>query len=127
MSHGHRRVELISIDLHQIVATRLDEELLGSTRVRLSEWLRTVPAASPIAEDWRSWLELLEQPIPVIAQRIVEDTEQMRHMRQNTPFAGVASEGERQAILAAHPLRISAEEMERNEELVKILGAREDS
>ena len=110
MSHGHRRVELISIELHRLVAGRLDEEIISRTRIRLNGWLRSAPASSPIAKDWQAWLNLLEQPIPLISKTLVEDTERMQQMRQNSPFAGVVSEDERLQILEKY--RISGQTKE---------------
>lgn len=97
MAHGHRTAELRSIEFHRLVAERLDEELLEKTRVRVEAWLiDDGPVAGPYARRWR---ELLQQPSARIAERLVADTEEMRDLRQNTPFAGAVSPTERWKIL----------------------------
>ncbi len=42
---------------------------------------------------------LLAQPVPEIAETLVEDGEWMRDLRQNTPFAGVLTPEDRWKII----------------------------
>lgn len=48
----------------------------------------------------RAWLDLLDdcRDVATLAQRLVEDTERMRALRQATPFAGILDSRERWAI-----------------------------
>lgn len=98
MSRGHRTAELRSIALHRLVAARLDEAALKVARDRVERWIAD---GGPVgAEDALRWRELLRKPPAIIAQHIVEDTEEMRDLRQNTPFAGVLSNRERWRVVA---------------------------
>jgi len=95
--NGHRTAELRSIALHGLVAQRLDTELLDRARKRVGGWLAV---EGPVDHRWaKQWEELLSLPIPVLKRRLVEDSEQMRDLRQSTPFAGVVREDERRKIL----------------------------
>lgn len=48
------------------------------------------------ASEWRA---LLARPLADIRERIGDDTESARDLRQNSPLAGMLSEPERQRIL----------------------------
>jgi hypothetical protein len=75
----------------------LDVELLGAARERVGGWLAIDgPVDHRLARQWESLLEL---PIAELKKLLVEDSEQMRDLRQSTPFAGVVPEEERRKIL----------------------------
>lgn len=97
VSHGHRTAELRSLAFHRLVAERLDTKLLHRAQVRVAGWLE---ADGPVDHRWaEKWRDLLKHPIPEIKRCLIEDSEQMRDLRQSTPFAGAVSEMERQRIL----------------------------
>jgi hypothetical protein len=97
MPVGHRTAELRSLAFHRLVAERLDEELVARARARVEDWLVT---GEPVSAPWaRRWRDLLAQPVPVIAWRLTEDSEEMRDLRQTTPFAGVLSPQERWRVI----------------------------
>jgi hypothetical protein len=87
----HRRQELISIDLHALVAERLTPEVLDHARSQLG--------SNPAGAEWE---ELLQLPTKELQARLVEDSPEMRRLRQSSPFAGVLSEQERLEVLARH-------------------------
>lgn len=95
--NGHRTAELRSLAFHRLVAERLDTNLLDRARARVAGWLT---GDGPVDHRWaEKWQELLDLPITEIKRRLSEDSEQMRDLRQSTPFAGVLSETERRRIL----------------------------
>jgi hypothetical protein len=95
--HDHRTAELRSLAFHSLVAERLDAKLLNRAQARVDGWLAT---NGPVDHRWaEKWQELLNRPIPEIKRRLNEDSEEMRDLRQSTPFAGAISESERQEIL----------------------------
>lgn len=97
MPIGHRTAELRSIAFHRLVAERLDDELLDSTRARVEGWLADGgPVPEAVALRWHA---LLSRPTEEIARALAEDTEEMRDMRQNTPFAGALAPQERWRII----------------------------
>jgi hypothetical protein len=94
---GHRTAELRSIAFHRLVAEQLDDEQIQRARKRVGGWLAT---DGPVDHRWaRRWEELLDLPIGEFKERLIEDSEQMRDLRQSTPFAGVVNDEERKKIL----------------------------
>jgi hypothetical protein len=88
---------LRSLALHRLIADRLDVELLERARERVGGWLAV---DGPVDHRWaRQWENLLNLPIAELKSRLIEDSEQMRDLRQSTPFAGVVREQERRKIL----------------------------
>jgi len=83
--------------MHRLVSERLDDEVLNRARARIGDWL-TVDG--PVDHRWaRRWGELLDLPMAELRELLVEDSEQMRDLRQSTPFAGIVPEDERRKIL----------------------------
>lgn len=84
--------------MHALVADRLDDDLLASARERVERWLAdSGPVRPPAAASWQ---EILSLPRSEIAARLTEDSEQMRDLRQNTPFAGAVEPRERWRIIS---------------------------
>ncbi len=97
MDHGHRTAELRSIAFHDLVAQRLDDELLDRARGRVDGWISAGSSVAPLwAERWR---EVLSRPLAEIARLLIEDSERMRDLRQVTPFAGALEPQERWRII----------------------------
>jgi len=104
MANGHRNAELRSIDLHGLVAEHLlsEPELLEHARDRVAGWVEDgYPVPPSVANRWR---ELLGRPLPEILAALVEDSEEMRDIRQSSPFGGVLTQGERSKVIRARPL-----------------------
>jgi hypothetical protein len=97
MPDGHRTAELRSIALHRLVAERLDDDGVERARARVDGWLATGGPVPP--ESAARWRVLLAQPVAVIAESLTEDTEEMRDLRQTTPFAGVISAQQRWRVI----------------------------
>lgn len=94
----HRTQELRSIELHRLVADRLDDDLILRTRARLYGWLAD---PGPERREYvQQWLDLLNGPLPTLQAALVADTKQMRALRQCSPFAGALTDQERQQVLA---------------------------
>lgn len=90
----HRTAELRSIALHEIVARRMAEDpaVLATARRRVDAWLADGGPVDPrYAARWR---HLLARKPAEIASALVADTEEMRDLRQSSPFAGVITQGE---------------------------------
>ena len=92
----HTRAERRSLAFHRAVADRLDERLVDEARAQVSRWATSGHLHPSYAEHWR---ELLAMPIDSIARRIIEDSQEGRDLRQNSPFAGVLNEQERRRII----------------------------
>lgn len=94
---GHERIDQRSIAMHRAIAEKLraNPALLEIARENIARW---APAAGRSRHYLDAWLEVLEKPLEEVLALIVEDTEEMRAMRQNNPFAGVLEPRERWAI-----------------------------
>lgn len=97
LPEGHRVPELRSLALHTVVAHRLDARVVRRARRRLQTLEREGLIDPVYAERWNL---LLASPLPQLKRALVEDTQQARDLRQNTPFAGVLSEPERRQVLS---------------------------
>jgi len=95
--HGHRRAEILSIELHRAIADRLDESVIVDARENLEKWEAKGTLAPLYAQRW---VELLAQPQAELAKLLSADTQKMRDLRQNSPFAGVLPEDQRLEIVA---------------------------
>lgn len=89
--------------MHRAIAEKLrqDPELLKIARENIERWIGGGGATIPY---WVKWREMLARPIEEIRVLLAVDNEEMRAMRQCTPFAGVLTPRERWAIYAQFPL-----------------------
>lgn len=97
-SSGHERAERRSLAYHRAVAGRLTGNLVDDARHRALKWIGEGRLDPRYGERW---LELLSEPIPVIKEAIVEDSQSGRDLRQNSPFAGALTDRERRRLLEA--------------------------
>jgi hypothetical protein len=100
---GHERIDQRSIAIHRAIAEKLraSPALLEIARENIARW---APTAGRSRHYLDAWLKVLEMPLEEMLRLIVEDTEEMRAMRQNNPFAGVLEPRERWAIYALFPM-----------------------
>jgi hypothetical protein len=100
---GHERIDRRSIALHCAIAEKLraNPALLEIAHENLARWS---PQAGRSGHYLDAWREILARPLDEILTLMVQDTERMRAMRQNNPFAGVLDARERWAIYDRFPL-----------------------
>jgi hypothetical protein len=99
MAASHRTAELRSIELHRLVAEHLrsEPELLERARNRVAGWVEDgYPVSTSVANRWRT---LLGRPLSELVAALVEDSEEMRDLRQSSPFAGALSQDERVQVI----------------------------
>jgi hypothetical protein len=97
---SHQWIDERSLALHEAVAARLEAEpqLLEVARANLQRWLAARPAAA-----LREWQRLLDSlPLPQLVQLLRSPDEEAARLRQSSPFAGILSRAERQAILSRY-------------------------
>jgi hypothetical protein len=93
---SHRTAELHALAYHRLVAERLDDQIAGQARRRLSTWR----ADGRIHPHWADeWERLLALPLARLAREISADTPHARELRQTSPFAGVLNEHERRRLV----------------------------
>ncbi len=92
----HRLSELRSVAYHRRIAEHLDlqPELLERARER-------VRSGHAHPHYVAAWTQLLDQPLEVVKARLCADDEEMRALRQASPFAGALSPRERWALFRA--------------------------
>ncbi|HWM63340.1 MAG TPA: hypothetical protein VNP96_05040 [Solirubrobacterales bacterium] len=93
---GHLTAERRSLAYHRAVADRLDDRVLSDARARVDRLADGGHMHPRYADRWR---EILALPTDTVAERIVEDDQEGRDLRQNSPFAGVLNEQERRRII----------------------------
>jgi hypothetical protein len=97
---SHEWIDQRSLALHEAVAARLEAQpqLLEVARANLKRWLAARPAAA-----LREWQRLLDSlPLPQLIQLLRSPEEEAARLRQSSPFAGILTPAERQAILARY-------------------------
>lgn len=85
MPNLHRLAEARSLAIHRHLAERLDEPMVSAARARVVQWRTDGSVADGYVEPW---LELLDQGLDAVKGAISADTEEMRALRQVSPFAG---------------------------------------
>ena len=102
---GHRLAELRSLGLHRLVAERLDADRVEEARERVRRWRDSGEVHQRYADAWERVLELA---LAEVAARIGADTEEMRALRQASPFAGALTEAERRLLHQQIAERVAA-------------------
>lgn len=100
---SHEWIDRRSLALHEAVAAKLEArpELLDVARANLQRWLAARPAAA-----LREWQEFLDHTsLPDLLALLRSPDEQAARLRQSSPFAGLLSPKERQAILDEYESR----------------------
>jgi hypothetical protein len=94
----HRTAEQRSLAFHRQIARRLDQRMIASARQRVNKWLRE---KGPVPAIWAEmWETLLTRPLPEIKRLLGQNSDQMRELRQNTPFAGALPETDRMRLVS---------------------------
>ena len=97
------RDQVRSLWLGYAVAGRLvadPESGLSRARTNLAH-LQSVHTKGQAARWLREWEHLLNGPLDDVLEALTSKSMHARELRQNSPFAGLLSDSERQAVLAA--------------------------
>jgi len=93
----HRSIDERSLAMARAIAAKIDADPghggVQRARAICERWERLSP--SP---NHREWLEILRKPWAEIRAILLEDSEEGRRRRQNSPFCGILTSKERWSI-----------------------------
>ncbi len=90
----HQDVDRRSLSLCRAIVEKIEADPLRSGLEKAKAVCRRWEARSPSRCN-REWLELLEKPWDEVREMLLEVSEQGQRLRQNSPFCGVLTPGER--------------------------------
>jgi hypothetical protein len=93
--NGHGRAARRSLAYHRALARRLRRPMVDDALKLVWQWRDKGRIDPRYAAQWE---EVLHLPVAEVRRIIGEDSERGRDLRQNSPFAGMLSEAERQRI-----------------------------
>jgi hypothetical protein len=104
----HRLIDARSLVFDQRIAARLRSEpaLLERARAILLRWLGSCAEAS--RPDLREWQALIDGPREVLLRTLEGTDERCVRLRQSSPFCGILTPEERNAILKEFQARDAA-------------------
>lgn len=95
-------IDLLSLMLHQVVAEKIRQDansVLRMAQNNLTRWLNNASFAGNERFALLEWQAILEQSTPEeIIKIISQDTDKGQRLRSSSPFVGVLSEAEREAV-----------------------------
>ncbi|MBV9127778.1 MAG: hypothetical protein JO117_06780 [Verrucomicrobia bacterium] len=96
----HDWIDERSLALHRAIVAHLradPQRVVARAKANLARWMRTAgPRARPVL---REWSEILESQTPdALARLLTSRDERTKRLRQSSPFAGVLSSAERDAV-----------------------------
>lgn len=89
---SHEVIDQRSLELHRAIVRRLQENpgLFDVARQNLHRWLSRNSDSKSLVCCYREWLQLLDERTPdQICELLVDESEEGRRLRQNSPFAGI--------------------------------------
>jgi hypothetical protein len=98
----HARRDAEKLRYHRVVAERMGmdpDSVLRLAEENLRRWLRTDGDGKPYYQEWQRILQELS-PYELV-ELITADTAEGRRLRQSSPFVGVLSRTERDALMSA--------------------------
>jgi predicted NACHT family NTPase len=100
---SHEWIDRRSLALHEAVAAKLEAQpqLLDVARTNLQRWLSANTSAA--LREW--WLLLEVTPLPALLALLRSPGDEATRLRQSSPFAGLLTQEERQAILNIYESR----------------------
>ena len=92
----HDRPRARGLAYHDVVARRLNKQMVDEARHVLFRWRQQGRIDERYDDKWE---HLLKRPLAEIRRALTEESSEGDDLRQNSPFAGVLSEPERQRIV----------------------------
>ncbi|HSU07126.1 MAG TPA: hypothetical protein VLI93_16310 [Acetobacteraceae bacterium] len=100
----HTRVDERSLAMHRLVARKLraNPALLDEARDNLRRWQKMEGSPTLTLSEWEN---ILGGSAAQVAEFLEERSERATRLRQSSPFAGILTEAERQAIYESYSTR----------------------
>ncbi|HKM64282.1 MAG TPA: hypothetical protein VJY39_17510 [Acidisphaera sp.] len=100
----HSRLDERSLAMHLLVAEKLraNPALLERALQTLRRWRESGGSPAPALAEWE---HVLSRPIDQVTAFLSERSERAGRLRQSSPFAGILTEAERQAIYESYSAR----------------------
>ncbi len=100
----HNRLDERSLALHQLVAQKvlIAPALLDKARENMRRWQAANRSPSLALAEWE---QILNSPVNQVVAFLVERSERATRLRQSSPFCGILTEAERQAIYESYSTR----------------------
>ncbi|MBO2925387.1 hypothetical protein J5H75_27340 [Pseudomonas asiatica] len=96
----HELHEQYSLEAHRLVAKKLfaDPGLLDVAKANLAKIASELSDSSIAVQEWNI---ILKCKVESICEFITQDNDHLRELRQSSPFSGIISETEREALREA--------------------------
>lgn len=93
----HKLHDMYSLEAHRLVTQKLlaDPGLLDVATANLAKIAAELPESSVAVQEWDI---ILKCKIESICEFIVRDNDHLRELRQSSPFSGIISQSERDAL-----------------------------
>ena len=100
----HSRLDERSLALHELVARKVQAApaLLDKARGNVRRWQEASGSPSLALAEWE---QILSSPVDQVTAFLVERSERATRLRQSSPFCGILTEAERQAIYESYSTR----------------------
>jgi hypothetical protein len=100
----HGRLDERSLAMHELVAQKVQAvpALLDKARENIRRWRETSRTPSRALAEWE---QILSSPADQVTAFLVERSEKAARLRQSSPFCGILTEAERQAIYESYSTR----------------------
>jgi len=102
VTSDHAHLDERSLALHRLVAEKIsaDPALLDKARANVRRWQAASGEPSLALSEWEQILDA--SPVDEVIALLVERSERATRLRQSSPFAGILTEPERQAIYESY-------------------------
>jgi hypothetical protein len=96
--NSHQRIDVMDLEMHRLMAAKIRRQprLFGIALRNLRRW-REMGGYQPPVKEWQQIVD--SRTRAEVLELIAEDSEEGNRLRQNSPFCGVLTKGERLTIL----------------------------
>lgn len=96
-------VDLFALELHRAIAEKMlrdERAVIARAKANIARWLSSGSFPNEVGAPLREWREILERETPENLRRLlVQQTDEGQRLRSSSPFTGILSKAEREAIM----------------------------